>query len=213
MSIKAGIKAVITSLQGHVKAGSLDAAVVRDATSALALHGYHYDALKFPELPSNFNWDAADHHAPQSLAEALLWKMGKWPVYKSFVEHHANPASEPQNTDVVFYAFAKHLKDSGKPIYDQHTLRALWAIDSGLTSDQRTLCRALLAKKDGNWKQIISGSRAPEGYALYAERITELCSGGVVMGDLDKLLMPLGQGLKDHTAGVTEFEQLSGFAP
>jgi hypothetical protein len=212
MSIKVEIKAIISSLQGHVKAGTLGATVVREATSALARQGYQYDSIQFPELPTNFLWDTSSCNSPQSLAEALLLKMGKWTIYKSFVEHHINPGSVPKNTDVVFFAFAKHLKDRSKPIYDQHALRALWAIDINLSPEQGTLCRGLLAKRDGIWKQTISGSKAPEGYKVYVERIDELCKGGAALGDVDKLLMPLGQAIKDHTANVAEFRLLSGFA-
>lgn len=134
--------------------------------------------------------------------------MGKWKIYKSFVEHYANVNSKPKKTDVVFYAFAKHLRDATKPVYDQHALRGLWAIDTKLTQQQVSICRNLLAKKNGRWKAIASGPSMQDGYRLYTERVIELCKGGASLDDLDKLLMPLGQAIKIKTASTTEFTLL-----
>jgi hypothetical protein len=116
MPQKAGVKKIISSLRGHVASGTLDAIVVCDATAELAKHGYQYNSNLFPALPANHHWAIPALIAPESLAEALLWNMGKWTIYKSFVEHHVNAASAPKNTDVVFYAFAKHLKDPTRRI-------------------------------------------------------------------------------------------------
>jgi hypothetical protein len=190
----------------------LTAADVREATKELAAYGYQYDLALFPSIPAHYQWDVSAHDRPQSLAEALLWKMGKWKVYKSFVAHYSDPASKPKKTDVVFYAFARHLQNDGNPIYDQHALRALWAIDTGLNSDQARICRKLLTNRDGKWKPIISGSNTSAGYDLYIERISEIKKGGASLGDLDKLLMPLGQALKSETANVTDFIQLTDCA-
>lgn len=209
MSSKDNIKNIIKSLRDHVTANTLNEEAVRYATTKLAEEHYKYDSTLFPPLPSSEHWVVPSLKGPESLAEALLWKMGKWTIYKSFVEHFRNSDSEPKNTDVVFYAFAKHLSNQNKPIYDQHALRALWAIDVTLSSAEVRMCRTLLAKKNGEWKSIASGANAPSGYKLYANRVTQLSSLGSSLGDLDKLLMPLGQALKDHTNNVDEFLSLT----
>jgi len=213
MSPKPALKALVSTLRGHTTEGTLNAAAVQAATADLSRLGYAYDASLFPPLPTNHRWGIPALVEPQSLAEALLWKMGKWKIYKSFVAHYGNASSTPKNTDVVFHAFAKHLRDPSRPIYDQHALRALWAIDAGLTPEQASACRNLLVKRSGKWKPIASGSKTPVGYQIYAVRVAALCSDDVLLGDLDKLLMPLGQALKDNTATLSEFTQFAGHAP
>ncbi|MEL7935847.1 hypothetical protein [Pseudomonas delhiensis] len=210
MSLKPVLGAIVALLRNHIQVGTLDAHAVQTATTELAKHHYKYDADLFPPLPSNNHWPAPTLAAPQSLAEALLWKMGKWQIYKSFVAHYSSTSSTPKNTDTVFYAFAKHLQNPARPIYDQHALRALWAIDTKLTPQQAKICRNLLAKKDGTWKSIITGSNTSAGYDLYAERIVDLEKGGASLSALDKLLMPLGQALKGNTVNVSEFVKLAG---
>lgn len=204
------IKTIVSSLRQRVICGTFDAEVVSQSTAKLAKLSYEYDSILFPPLPFSQNWTSPSLAEPQSLAEALLWKMGKWNIYKSFVEHYVKIDSEPKTTDVVFYAFAKHLKDRERPIYDQHTLRALWAIDSKLTSDQIKICCSLLAKKNGEWKSIASGTNAKNGYELYLDRVTILRSQGASLRDLDKLLMPLGKALKIHSKNVDEFLHITG---
>jgi len=204
------LETIVASLRNHVQEGTLSARAVQVATSELAEHGNKYDAVLFPALPSDFHWSVPALDAPESLAEALLWKMGKWKVYKSFVAHYSSTSTTPKNTDAVFHAFAKHLRDRDKPIYDQHALRALWAVDTHLTPEQAGICRKLLVKKSGAWKPIASGTNTSAGYKLYVDRITELRKGGASLNALDKLLMPLGQALKRNTANVSEFVKLAG---
>lgn len=208
MPQKQQLKNIVSKLRQHVQANTLDVNAVQSATDDLAKLGYCYDAQLFPPLPTQ-NWAAPSHTTPQSLAEALLWKMGKWKIYKSFAEHYEDTSSKPKN-DVVFYAFAKHLQDPKKPIYDQHSLRAILAVDTNLASRERALCRSLLFKKDGNWKPIISGSKSFDGYTIYVQRVKELEKGGASLDALDKLLMPLGQALKDSVKNSDEFHQLAG---
>lgn len=210
MPLKATLQNLISTVRLKVQTATLDAAAVKEATDELANHNYQYDVSLFPALPQK-TWPIPAGAAPESLAEALLWKMGKWKVYRSFVAHYADTASLAEN-GVVFYAFAKHLANPNNPIYDQHTLRALWAIDALLTRDQTAICRRLLATVEGCWKPILSGANSIDGYVLYAERIALLVQGGATMAKLDKLLMPLGQALKDNTADVAEFESIAGCA-
>ncbi len=202
---------IVTTLRKCIQEGTFDASVVYSATNKLAEHRYKYDTELFPALPSDYSWAIPELSAPESLAEALLWKMGKWNIYKSFAAYYSSPSSLPKSTDSVFYAFAKHLQNPEKPIYDQHALRALWAIDAKLTPDQANICYSLLVKRDGTWKPIISGSKTKAGYDLYIERITALVKDGVTLGELDRLLMPLGQALKGNMADVSEFRNLVGF--
>jgi hypothetical protein len=202
---------IVATLQNRIQEGKLDADAVHSATNKLAEHLYKYDTGLFPALPSDYPWAIPELAAPESLAEALLWKMGKWNIYKSFAAYYSSPSSLPKSTDSVFYAFAKHLQNPENPIYDQHALRALWAIDAKLTPDQANICYSLLVKRDGTWKLIISGSKTKAGYDLYIERITALAKDGVTLGDLDRLLMPLGQALKGNMANVSEFRNLVGF--
>ena len=206
------LKEIVNSLRSNIRAGTLNAEVVQVSTSTLAKHNYEYDATLFPSLPSNHQWTVPQPTQPESLAEALLWKMGKWKIYQSFVAHYGNPSSMPKKTDVVFYAFAKHLQSEANPIYDQHALRALWAIDANLSPQQASICRSLLAKRDGTWKSIANGSNTYAGYQLYVERIALLGNSSVSLGALDKLLMPLGQALKENTENVSEFVNLVGCA-
>ena len=82
--------------------------------------------------------------------------MGKWNVYKDFVNNYNSTGPLTKTTDVVFAAFAKHLKDRFNPIYDQHALRAMWAINTKLDAQEKEKCKSALFKskgKDkGNWK-------------------------------------------------------------
>jgi len=215
------LREIIHSLRERLTTGRLGAGIVTSMTGMLAAAGYEYDVARFPALPSNHAWPTDLQDAPQSLAEALLWKMGKWEVYRSFVGYVADANSAPKTTDVVFYAFAKHLANSSRPIYDQHALRALWAIDSGMTHGQIGLCRSLLATRDGKWKASASGASTSEGYQLYLDRVERIRDESLTLDALDKLLMPLGQALKQHTADradkertthITEFNRLAGLA-
>lgn len=211
MKDKNNIQRIIFSLRKHANNGTLDETIVFKFTTELSRYGYQYAKVIYPTIPPDYHWPIPTLNAPQTLSEALLWKMGKWSIYKSFVEHYKNSTSVPAKTDVVFYAFAKHLRDSTRPIYDQHVLRALWAIDTNLTVRQIGICHALLInKKDGKWKPIASGSKTQEGYDLYVDRIINLCKGGATQSSLDKLFMPLGRAIKENTANIDEFMQFIG---
>lgn len=149
----------------------------------------------------------------RTLAEALLWKMGKWKVYEKFVKHHHRP-SGPGKTDVMFYAFARHLdKPFDEPIYDQHALRALWAI---VPDDKRrefdAECAPLLVNSKGRakdgWKVNGSGSSSTAAYVLYVKTVKGVANKECHLGTLDQLLMPLGQALKKRTKTLADFREL-----
>jgi hypothetical protein len=211
MTTKDQLKNLISDLRCQIKECKLTQKTVCEARQKLRRIGYEYDTDLFPPLPGNHTWDEPSLATPQSLSEALLWKMGKWEIYKSFVAHYTGLSGGPKKTDVVFYAFAQHLQAPSNPIYDQHALRALWAIDTTFTQEQNDLCRKLLAKRNGDWKPIASGAGAHDGYKLYVLRLKNLSEGDecASLNDLDKLLMPLGQALKEITLNISDFLQLT----
>ena len=212
---KPKLKKLIKSLQKNIKSNSLGCAAVESATEKLAQIGYKYDASLFPSLPANANFNSSIDNAPTNLAEALLWKMGKWNVYKDFVKNYNSNDPLVKKSDVVFAAFARHLKNSDNPIYDQHALRAMWAINIKLIPDQSEQCKSALikskGKEKGNWKATLSGSQTIACYELYVTQLNTLTANGVSKSAMDKLLMPLGQALKKHANNFSEFELLCGF--
>jgi len=203
---------LITNLQKKILEGGLDKAAVADATKELEKLGYQYDKESFPPLvgTEKFSNDSAD--SPQGLAEALLWKLGKWKAYKKFCENYAAEQPVPTKTDVVFYAFAMHLKDKNNPIYDQHAIRSLWAICGKLTSDERHKCKSLLFDKKNKWKQSGTGKSAIDCYSIFVKHVNDLVSvsEGASKSELDRLLMPLGQAIKESTKTYAEFDALCG---
>lgn len=196
---------LIHDLQLAYRQRRLDDARIASSIESLHNLGYRYDARKFPQLPANtaeFGTDIGD--APSNLAEAMLWKLGKWPSYQSFARNFADREMVVSaEGGVVFSAFAKHLQDSTKPIYDQHAMRALWAI--GEFSDAECArCNALLFKKDGSWKDAGSGDDGT-CYQMFAQHLAQACHANRIQhGDLDKLLMPLGQAIKDYTGATRQ---------
>jgi hypothetical protein len=209
-SQKDKLSSLIVQLQGEILAKGFTKITVESSIANLALLGHSYDTRSFPALPIDHDWGAAHPDHPQTLAEALLWKMGKWNVYKSFSSHYVNASSTPTETDVVFYGFAKHLKDLNNPIYDQHAIRALWAIDSSLNEDEQRKCRSILLRRDGKWKETTGGRNTIECYNLFTRRISELSKGEdkASKQNIDKLLMPLGQAIKKITDSYTDFAAL-----
>lgn len=198
---------LLGSLRQAITDRSLDSKAVIDAIKTLEGIDteYKYNLHLFPRLPKDTStWNHVTGDEPSSLAEALLWKMGKWRVYKQFCEYHAASSQKPKRTDVVFYAFARHLKNNSNPIYDQHALRALWCIDEGMSDEGKQICKRLLLgkprekTKDLQWKSILGGADAEKGYQLYCKRLRSLCpvGGSPTPAELDKLLMPLGQSIK-----------------
>lgn len=198
---------LLTSLRDATKTRTLISGVVTRAINKLKEIdvAYVYDLSLFPRLPKNTSsWNPVVGNEPSSLAEALLWKMGKWKVYRQFCKYYAESSAKSKGTDVVFYAFARHLKYNSNPIYDQHALRALWCIDEGMSDEEREICKGLLfvkpreKVKDVQWKSILAGAEAENGYRIYCERLGVLCGdgGSPTPDELDKLLMPLGQAIK-----------------
>lgn len=210
------IARIVATLQGQIRSGSLTCSNVQALTSELSSLGYSYDQALFPPLPEPGELSITPiASSPENLAEALLWKMGKWKIYKQFVANFQSANPITKKTDVVFAAFAKHLKDRAKPIYDQHTLRALWAVKN-LSDHEYSQCKSALlmlrGERSGGWRQNLAGGSTIACYELYVKHVGELVAlkDGPSMGDLDKLLMPLGQALKSSSNSYAEFRELCG---
>ena len=206
---------LISTLQSQITQGVVTSRDITSATNRLACLGFQYDANLFPELKHGSVVRSNVGASPTSLAEALLWKMGKWNVYKEFVSNYDDPSRHDKKSDVVFFAFAKHLKDHANPIYDQHALRAMWAINGSFTDEEKQNCKAALfiskGERKGKWKSALSGSKTKDCYDLYVRQVKAITKGGLSHTQLDKLLMPLGQALKKNAASYEKFRELCGW--
>jgi len=203
---------LITDLQTKILKGGLNRAAIEEAVKGLATLGYEYDNDSFPPLIGTEKFFDTSMDSPKSLAEALLWKLGKWKSYKKFCENYVARIAEPTKNDVVFYAFAMHLRDKDNPMYDQHAMRALWAICRKLTPDECQKCKSLLFNKQSKWKQSGTGKNSIECYRIFVKHINDLisASGGAGKGELDRLLMPLRQAIKEKTETYAQFDALCG---
>jgi len=204
---------LIARLQQHISEDGLDQAAIAQATKELADLGYRYDEDSFPRLVGTEDFGHRIPDTPRDLAEALLWKLGKWKAYKQFCENFAAEQPVPGKNDVVFHAFARHLKNKDNPIYDQHAIRSLWAIVGTLTRDESVKCRSLLFNTKNQWKESGTGKHAVDCYLLFVEKINHLTSAanGASKSELDRLLMPLGQAIKKSTKTYSEFSALCGW--
>lgn len=204
------LKELIGRLQRAIAKGEFNQATVSNAVSDLAVLGYTYDQERFPPLVDTETYTDTSGDSPSNLAEALLWKLGKWKSYKKFAANYAAQTSTPSKTDVVFFAFARHLQDKNNPIYDQHAIRALWAICGNFTDAEKSSCRSLLFDGKGKWKSAGSGSETIACYDIFIKHMNILaCSNeGASLGEIDRLLMPLGQALKTSTQSYAEFQAL-----
>ncbi|QEY63797.1 hypothetical protein FXN65_17710 [Metapseudomonas lalkuanensis] len=204
---------LIASLQKKILEDGLDKASIEGAIKELENLGYQYNEDRFPPLVGTENFSNNISDSPQDLAEALLWKLGRWKAYKRFCETYAAEQPVPTKTDVVFYAFAMHLRDKNNPIYDQHAIRSLWAVFGKLTADERQKCKSLLFDKKNKWKQSGTGKSAVDCYTIFVKYVNDLiaASGGANKSELDRLLMPLGQAIKESTETYAEFDALCGW--
>ncbi len=207
------LKELIAQLQKTIARGGINKGAIENSIKALSDLGYQYDNKRFPALKGTENFVDTGGETPSNLAEALLWKLGKWQSYKDFAANYTNDDSEPTKHNVVFFAFARHLKDRRNPIYDQHAIRALWAICGKLTTIERRKCKALLFDRNGKWKQVGSGSATIECNEIFVKHIADLIppDNGVTKSEIDRLLMPLGQAIKKSTGSYTEFQHLCGW--
>lgn len=191
---------LIGYLQSTVANKKLTLQVIDDAKGQLSRLGFkQYDLKKFPKLSGTPRFSGDISSSPQSLAEALLWKLGKWTAYETFVKNFNNKnLTVSSRGGVVFSAFAKHLQDNENPIYDQHAIRALWAICK-FTEIESQKCKSLLFDGRNNWKDAGSGDDG-SCYVIFIKYVRKLCDDEKLSNDdLDRLLMPLGQAIKKET--------------
>lgn len=215
------MKSLIAMLQIQIAGASLSSQNIDDAISLLRRFGYKaYDEKKFPALRTNHEYgqqstryeDLERQNSPTTLAEAMLWKLGKWNAYKSFVRNYYKPELLVANEGgVVMTAFAKHLQNQTNPIYDQHAVRSLWAI-APLNEVEFVACKSFLIDGKGYWKESGSGQSAVACYELFVKHTSNICErNSVSLRKLDHLLMPLGQALKivtgEKNKGKTDFEE------
>lgn len=207
MSDKTILKELIEGLREAISSGGLTKQKVDVAISRLS-QIREYDEEKFPELPE-IRFTDSSGATPQTLAEALLWKLGKWKVYKKFASNYQVDAPDSTKTDVVLFAFVKHLKDRELPIYDQHAIRALWAIDQEMEPAEEKL-KSLLFDRKGKWKKTGSGDDTIDCYDLFLKRMKKIRSkaNAPTVRNVDRLLMPLGQSIKRATNNYEEFRNL-----
>ena len=206
------LTSLIIEIQKHIQQGGMSSKNVVVATSKLNELGYSYDYETFPKLESTSSFKDTSADSPQNLAEALLWKLGKWKSYKKFASQYETGIPEPTKTDVVFFAFAQHLRDQNNPIYDQHTLRALWAVNPNLSQHEKNKIKDSLLDGSEKWKQTMNGKYTVECYRIYCKHINEIAKNGASLKEIDLLLMPLGQAIKKQTKTYNEFKRLTGTA-
>jgi len=208
---------LIASLHKKISENNFDDHSIDEATRELTEHFKPYDVERFPQLIETNNFTKTCPDTPKNLAEALLWKLGKWKSYEKFCKNYGADNPEPTKQDVVFYAFAMHLKDKNNPIYDQHAMRSLWAIGK-LTSDESQKCKSLLFNGKDEWKDNASGNHTIECYRIFVKHINHLISRvgehseGKLdrLSKLDRLLMPLGQAIKMTTKTYSQFKNICG---
>ena len=199
------LKTLIEKLRVAVANRQMTSDFVAKSIEEIKELGFEYNFDKFPRLENTESFIDTSSESPSNLAEALLWKIGKWKTYKKFCDQFSDDSSKPSNTDVVFYAFAKHLKNNENPIYDQHAMRGIWAICSDLDAKEVAKCKHLLFDTRDKWKSTGTGSSATECYDIFLERMTNIIEDGCTKEELDRLLMPLGQAIKKETNSYTDF--------
>lgn len=210
------MKILISSLRSRVAEGNLSSQEIEKAIAQLRALGHPvYDENKFPALKEDHVYgaystrykDLEAQNFPVNLAEAMIWKLGRWSAYKSFVKNYENSSLVVSDEGgVVMSAFAKHLQNRERPIYDQHAIRSLWAIGR-LDTGELAACEALLVDGAGNWKESGSGKYAVACYELFVTHTARICNNNAVsLRELDLLMMPLGQALKKVSRGKNKGE-------
>lgn len=199
---------LIARLRRNVSGRALNKQATAEASTALQAINlkYRYDDAGFPRLEKTDSFSDRAGNTPVNLAEALLWKLGRWTAYKNFSGDYHDPSAKAGKQNIVLWAFSRHLMNNDAPIFDQHALRAIWAIGS-LSRDERATCKSFLIDNKGKWKPHGTGAAGESSYNLFVAKIAELVESGdgITHRDLDRLLMPLGQAIKDLTGTYDEF--------
>lgn len=202
---------LIFTIRSAINDSKFTESFVLSSTKKLSSIGYQYDHATFPALEGTSFFKDESGDTPHNLAEALLWKLGKWKSYKTFCKHFTDDAAGPSSSNMVFYAYAKHLKDKKNPIYDQHAMRAIWAIFENLSHEEHLSCKNMLVMKDGTWKQTGSGKNTIKCYQIFVNRMNALETMGASKEAIDKLLMPLGKAIKKNTKNYKDLCILCGW--
>jgi len=202
MPNKVGLSSLMQQLRQLIARNELSSESVLNAIQKLSELNFNiYNMDKFPPLANTDKFIDNSGDTPNNLAEALLWKLGKWQIYKTFINNYTNSdAGVTADGGVVLSAFAMHLKNTDNPIYDQHAIRAIWAICEAFSDEEKQKCKLLLFDGSNYWKQTGSGDDGT-CYKIFVKHISKICQKNNISNDeFDKLLMPLGQAIKKVTA-------------
>jgi len=207
------LREFIKDLQRKIHSTKLCPDSLMKATTLLcSITGIEYNTTSFPNLENTSKFKDMPGSTPVNLAEALIWKLGKWSTYKRFAKNfHTEGLKVSDDGGVVLSAFAKHLQDTSNPIYDQHALRALWAI-TNFENDEKERFKSLLFDGAGKWKPAGSGDKEGKCYESFSSKISVICADNKLCSKkLDQLLMPLGQAIKKVTSKIAERTKTSDF--
>jgi hypothetical protein len=207
---RSSLKSLLADLQKTIRDVGLTPDKVKTAIEQLrAIDArYEYNDEKFPPLGETGAWNFTMSESPRNLSEALIWKLGKWKAYREFVLSYVDEASIPDAQSVVFDAFAKHLKNRTNPIYDQHSLRAIWSISPYMKPGEAAKCKRWLVSKKGKWKAAGAGPTATDCYEIFKDQLRQIAHDPIVSKQLDRLLMPLGQAIKQLAPTYNAFVRL-----
>jgi hypothetical protein len=170
---------IVSNLKSAITNKNLPGNLVEQHIRNLSDLGFQYDQKTYPAISKTELFLPNTEDSPQNL-----------------VHYYDGKDKTPKKTDIIFYAFAKHLKDNNDPIFDQHTLRSMWAVDSSLTREEGAFCKHFLMNDKGKWKASGSGSSGMQCYDLYNRFIKRVQSFYNDIKRLDMLLMSLGRALK-----------------
>lgn len=205
------LKEIIHNLRDKVNNKNLDKKSLEKIKEDLEKINYKYDENKYPpiNLDKFKNIEFQINDSPVNLAEAFLWKLGKWKEYKQFVSrYHENDIQTPDNA-VIYYAFAKFLKEPNEnPIFDQHAFRAIVAICFEKLSDMHTT-EWYIGKDDYEWSSGIEKKVAKDSYNFFVKKVKEIVNNNsqkdFSLKEFDSVLMPLGKAIKKNYKNFKEF--------
>jgi hypothetical protein len=106
---------IISDLRRAIGKRSLDRPAVGDACRALenVNENYRYDDGAFPQLTDTHQFVMNVGCTPANLAEAMLWKLGRWKAYKKFAANYKDPRAEPTSTAKL--TASKSRENAGDP--------------------------------------------------------------------------------------------------
>ena len=174
-----------------------------------------YDDERYPNLAHRGEYVARRSDYPVSLAEAYIWKRGDWKKYRNFCEYYSmEGAPDKERSAPVFFYFARHLADKNNAIYDQHGLRAAWALSSGTVPDMEEKLKEALLTREKKWQKSGKAKAMHECHEFYVEFIDSIVkkSAPLTREELDHFLMPLGKAIKILTKSYSDFVCIRGWS-